>query len=157
MHFTFVIRFNCLNIAKCDIIVFATYTGTVDKECERFKILSFTDAQFKCLIFVCGLRSAGDAEVRTRILSKIEQNQNITLEQVTLECQRLVNLKLDSHMVQQSLSATTAAVNSVKKQQNPTSQRSMHKKSPSACWNCGGWHFAQKCLFKIYRSRVSKK
>ena len=37
-----------------------------------------------CLMFVCG--SAGDAEVRTRILSKIEQNPDITLQQVAVEC-----------------------------------------------------------------------
>ena len=108
---------------------------------KSVKALKFrlSEAQFKCLIFVCGLGSAGDTEVRTRILSKIEQNPNITPQQVTVECQRLVNFKHDSHIVQQSVPATTPAVNAVQKQQNPTSPSSTHKKLPSACWNCGGW------------------
>ena len=92
----------------------------------------------------------GDAEVWTRILSKIEQNPDITLQQVAVECQRLVNLKHDSHMIQQSVLATILAVNTVQKQQNPMSPGSTHKKLPSACWNCDGWHFAQKCLFKTH-------
>ena len=56
----FNMRFNCLNITKSDSTDFSTYAGTVNRECERFKITSITDAQFKCLIFVCGLRSAED-------------------------------------------------------------------------------------------------
>ena len=40
------ICFNCLNITKCDWVDFTTYAGTVNKECERFKISSIMDAQF---------------------------------------------------------------------------------------------------------------
>ena len=68
----FNMHFNCLNITKSDSTDFSTYPGIVNRECERFKITLITDAQFKCLIFVCGLRSADDADIRTRILSKIE-------------------------------------------------------------------------------------
>ena len=91
-----------------------------------FKISSITDVQFKCLIFVCGLRSAGDADIQTIFLSKLEQNPDITL-QVAVECQRLVNIKHDSHMVQQSALATRPAVNAVQKQLNPTSPNSTRK------------------------------
>ena len=78
--------FNCLNITKCDTVDFTTYAGIVNKKCGRFKITSITDEQSKCLIFACGLRSAGDRNVRRRILSKIEQNPDITLRQVGKEC-----------------------------------------------------------------------
>ena len=93
-------RFNCFNITKCDTEDFRTYSGLVNKQCERFKISTITDEQFKCLIFACRLRSASNRDVHTRILSKIEQNPDITLQQVTEECRRLVNLKQDSDMVQ---------------------------------------------------------
>ena len=79
-------RFNCPSITKCDAEDFTTYTGFVNKQYERFKISTITDEQLKCLIFACGLRSASDRDVHTRILSKIEQNPNITLQQVTEEC-----------------------------------------------------------------------
>ena len=68
--------------------------------CEQFKTTSVTDAQIKCLIFVCGLRLASHANIYTRILSKIEQNPKITLQQVVVVCQQLVNLKHESMMVQ---------------------------------------------------------
>ena len=142
------IHFNCLNITKCDTVNFTICAGTVNKERESFKILSIMDTQFKCLLFVDGLRSAGDAEVWTRILSKLEKNPDITLQQVAVECQWFMNLKHDLHMVQQSVPATIPAVNTVQKQQNPTSPGSTHKKSPSAGWNCGSWHFTWKYPFK---------
>ena len=39
----FNICFNCLNITKCDTVDFTTYAGTVNKECEQFKISSIMD------------------------------------------------------------------------------------------------------------------
>ena len=136
----FNICFNCLNIKKCDTVDFTTKAGTVNKECERVKI---------------SLRSADNAEGWTRILSKIERNPDITL-QVAVECQQLMNLKHDLHIVQQPVPATTFAVNTVKKKQNSTSLVSTHKKT-SSCWNCGGWHFTRKCPFKIHHCHQCKQ
>ena len=93
-------RFNWLNITKCDTEDFMTYSGFINKQCKWFKISTITDKQFKCLIFACRLRSASDRDVCIRILSKIEQNPDITLQQVTEQCRWLVNLKHDSDMVQ---------------------------------------------------------
>ena len=47
-------RFNSLNITKCDTVDLMTFAGTVNKECEGFKISSITGEQYKCLIFVYG-------------------------------------------------------------------------------------------------------
>ena len=41
-------------------------------------------------------------------------------------------------MVQQS---TASAGNTLQKQHHPTPQTSTSIKPPSACWNCGSWHF----------------
>ena len=117
---------------------------------------TITNAQLKCL-FVCGLRSTGDAEIWTRILSKIELNPNITQQQIAVECQQLVNLKHDSQIVQQLVLATTPAINTIQKQQNPILSSSTHKKPPSGCWNCGDWHFTQKCPFKTHHCCKCKK
>lgn len=155
----FNMRFNCLNITKSDSVDFATYAGIVNKECERFKITPITDAQFKCLIFICGLRSPCDADIRTRILSKIEQNPDMTLHQVAAESQRLVNLKHDSTLTQQSVPSTTAAVNTVERRRSttPPALTNKNKKPPSRCWNCGHWHFVRFCPFKFHRCRKCKR
>ena len=110
-----IIRFNCLNITKCDTVNF-TFAGTVNKECEQFKISYITDEQFKCLIFDGGLRSARYRDVHTKILSKIELNPDMTLQQAAKECQQLVNLKHYSEMVQQSVPATTSTINTLQGQ-----------------------------------------
>ena len=52
----FNMHFNCLNIMTSDSTDFSTYAGILNRECEQFKIASIIDAQFKSLIFVCGLR-----------------------------------------------------------------------------------------------------
>ena len=69
----FNIRFNCLNVTNHDTVDFTTYAGTINKEYEQLKISSIKDEQFRCLIFVCWLKSAGDAGVQIGNLSKIEQ------------------------------------------------------------------------------------
>ena len=53
--------------------------------------------------------------------------------------------------------ATRPVVNAVQKQQNPTLPSSTHKKPPSACGICSGWHFAQKCPFKTHHCRKDIK
>ncbi|VDK71328.1 unnamed protein product [Dibothriocephalus latus] len=58
---------------------FLTLANTVNRKCEWFKLREFTDDQFKCLIFVSALRSRRDAEIRTRLLSKVEQDPKTTL------------------------------------------------------------------------------
>nr|AAX30452.1 SJCHGC03740 protein [Schistosoma japonicum] len=58
-----------------------------------------TANQFKCLVFVCGLKSPADADVRTTIFTRIEADPHITLQSVSEECQRIVNLKHNTQMV----------------------------------------------------------
>ncbi|RTG89983.1 uncharacterized protein DC041_0004207 [Schistosoma bovis] len=58
-----------------------------------------TEDQFKCLVFVCSLRSREDADILTRILSKPEHCVNITLLEVTSEYRKLVNLNHDTSIV----------------------------------------------------------
>ena len=75
---------------------------------------------------------------------KIKQNPDITL-QVAVEHQQLMNFRYDSHMVHQSVPATTITVNTI--QNNKTQrQQAQHIKSLFAG---GGWHFTHKCPFKI--------
>ena len=65
----------------------------MNRECERFKLGAMTADQFKSLFFVSSLQSHSDADVRTRILHMLEQEPNLTLQAISTECQRLLNLK----------------------------------------------------------------
>ncbi|KAG5881178.1 hypothetical protein JTB14_013605 [Gonioctena quinquepunctata] len=60
-------------LAKSDGEDFVAFAYKVYKQCEDFKINQMTPDQFKSLIFICGLHSVRDAEIRTRLLSKVEK------------------------------------------------------------------------------------
>lgn len=106
----FNIRFQCMNLQKKNSEDFVTYAGKVNRECERFQLKSMTDDQFKCLIFICGLQSSVDSEIRTRLLSKIDNESNMTLQKITTECQQLINLKHDTAMIQSAKSQDSSNV-----------------------------------------------
>ncbi|KAG5883928.1 hypothetical protein JTB14_032151 [Gonioctena quinquepunctata] len=83
---------------------FVAYASQVNKSCEDFKIRQITPDQFKCLIFVCGLQSSEDADVRTKLLSRIDgkEAETMNVQDLTTQCQRILNLKKDTSMVQGS-------------------------------------------------------
>lgn len=90
-----------MNTIKSPHENFIAYAAQINKKCEKFQISQITANQFKCLIFVCGLRSSTDADIRTKLLNLIDSKPDIlSLEDLTMECQRLLNLKADTSLVQ---------------------------------------------------------
>ncbi|CAH8517924.1 unnamed protein product [Dicrocoelium dendriticum] len=116
-----------------------------------------TEDQFKCLIFICGLQSHSDSDIRTRLLSKIELSPDITLQQITHECQRLVNLKHDTAMLERSSSNSTFNVTKTCLRQPTGTAADVLAKPPSACWQCGKWHFVKFCPYKKHRCSVCNR
>ncbi|BHF84439.1 hypothetical protein SprV_0902759000 [Sparganum proliferum] len=98
-------RFQCLQLFKRDCDDFITYADIVNRECGRFQLGYLTENQFKCLIFICGLQSPKDADIRTLLLSKVEENNTITLHGLAADCQASINLKHDSAMIQNPASS----------------------------------------------------
>ncbi|XP_062537890.1 uncharacterized protein K02A2.6-like [Armigeres subalbatus] len=120
------------------------------------------EEQFKCLVFVCGLKSDKDTEVRLRLLSKIEERNDVTLEQLSEECQRLLNLRHDTAMIEEHSAAVNALRNKQQRykrgsplkfhqagEEKSSFGSSSSKTSPeTACWLCGGMHYARECTYK---------
>ena len=152
-------RYQCFQIKKRPSEDFVTYASTVNRECEQFNLKDITSDQFKCLIFVCGLSSIEDAEIRTKLLSKIEVQPDITLQALTEECQRIVNLMHDTQMLQTEVSSLPSHIHAVSRErQQPrltgtSPRRAQQSRPPTSCWNCGGWHFARFCTFKDHVCR----
>ena len=144
-------RYQYFQIVKDQNDDFVTYAGLVNRECERFKLKELTENQFKGLIFVCGLQSSKDSDIRTRILAKIESDPGIFLQLLTEECQRLINLKHDTQLIEKHGDHSSVDViqrKSFRKPKSTTSSRSSGCDKPkSACWNCGEWHYVKFCPF----------
>ena len=54
---------------------YLTFSSGVNKHCDEFKLADLSADDFKCLIFVQGLVSIKDSEIRRRVLSKLESEQ----------------------------------------------------------------------------------
>ena len=72
--------YKCLNIIKQEDDDFVNYAGMVNTQCEAFKLKELSCDMFKCLIFVQGLTAPNDKEIRSRILTIMEQDPNIALQ-----------------------------------------------------------------------------
>ena len=82
-------RYQCLQLCKRDSDDFITYAGIVNRECSRFQLNSLTEDQSKCLISICDLQSPKDADIRTRLLTEIQQDPKTTLQMLAEECQNV--------------------------------------------------------------------
>ncbi|XP_055614966.1 uncharacterized protein K02A2.6-like [Toxorhynchites rutilus septentrionalis] len=157
-------RYRCLQVTKQATKDYKTCACRVNKLCVEFELGKLSEDQFKCLVFVCGLKAESDAEVRTRLLSRIEERNDITLEQISDECQRLLNLRHDTAMIEAASSST--AVQAVRRKQfdgkhsragrgSPESRSSNQRgAAPAApCWNCGAMHYSRDCPFIRHRCK----
>ncbi|XP_018317261.1 uncharacterized protein K02A2.6-like [Mycetomoellerius zeteki] len=152
-------RYNCMNTVKFQHEDFIAYAAQINKKCEDFQISKITANQFKCLIFVCGLRSPIDADIRIKLLNLIDSKlDTLTIEDLTVECQRLLNLKADTSLVQNAKPLNVAAIQT-KQKQSKTAKYSKNKKSQNLtkqgqkqpatpCWFCGQLHYSKDCTYK---------
>lgn len=137
----FAARYQCLKLEKNINQDILTYAGLVNKYCEDFKLSATTVDQFKCLIFVCGLTQPTDADIRTRLLSKIENEPTATVADLVSECDRILSLKHD-----------TAMVGNSNNQPFETNKIDYNKKKPKTnCWFCGGSHYGKDCWYKQHK------
>lgn len=71
---------------------YVTFARDINRKCDKFQLQSITEDQFKCLIFIVGL--SRDSDVRTRQLSKLEQDIDVKIKVLTNKCQ---NVKKKNH------------------------------------------------------------
>ncbi|VDO62351.1 unnamed protein product [Schistosoma margrebowiei] len=93
-------HYRCLKLTMNEDADFLTHVGIVNRECERFRLKSLIEDQFKALILICSLQSQKFSDIRTRLLSRLDQEPKLTLTDIANEYQRLMNLQRDTTMVQ---------------------------------------------------------
>ncbi|PIO66820.1 hypothetical protein TELCIR_11449, partial [Teladorsagia circumcincta] len=113
------------------------YTGLVN---QRHNMAEFNDVspeQMKCLVWICGLSSSKDADIRARALRKMEDNPQTTLKELSAEIQQFLNIRQDAALPERSTSSHINAVDSQSRKQEP----------PSPCFRCGAHHWSKDCPF----------
>ncbi|XP_053686599.1 uncharacterized protein K02A2.6-like [Sabethes cyaneus] len=151
-------RYQCLLTTKKNSDDFVTYASAVNKACEDFSINTITPDQFKCLIFVAGLQSEKQKDIRTRLLAKMEgetQADPMTLKKLLLECQHLDNLKHDTAVIENQ----KATINAIYRNEQRDPVKYVQKKMDNSreprrpCWQCGQMHFVADCTFTHHTCR----
>lgn len=105
----FHIHYNCLKLTKSNANDYVTFTGFVNCKCEKFQLQSLAEDKFICLIFIAGLQFSQDTDIRMRLLSKLDQEKNVTVKNHTTKCQCLLSLKQDTMLVQHSTNPSTTS------------------------------------------------
>ncbi|XP_037028712.1 uncharacterized protein K02A2.6-like [Bradysia coprophila] len=167
----FSVRYNCMKLVKKSSDDFIAFASIVNKECERFEFANLTSDQFKCLIFICGLTSC-EKEFRTRLLMKVESEAALTLDTLTVECKRLMDLKSNAELIVKNTPSSSAPQvkqifdKNKKKSAKPVEQSNSHrinnqnstKKVPyRPCWLCGEKHFVKECTYTKHLCRDCNK
>lgn len=131
---------------------YVAYPGTVNKQCEQFNLSNLSADQFKCLMFICGSNASTDADIRTKLLSLLDTEKEISLDKVTSEAIRLTTLKHDTKMVEQEHRSSESSVQQITRQKfSSDKQQHNNKKPKSACWHCGEFHYARLCKYKQHK------
>ncbi|XP_062715677.1 uncharacterized protein K02A2.6-like [Aedes albopictus] len=156
---TFNKRFHCLQLVKSEAEDIISYGGKVNRACEDFDFKNMKIDQFKCLVFVCGLKGHSYTDIRARLLSRIEgetPENPVTLQNLIDDYQRLINLKADTSIIEhQSSSKSSVHAVQVKKGNSRQQQSSKPEgKVPrTPCWQCGQMHYVRDCPFSDHQCK----
>ena len=126
----------------------------VNNLCNDFKLAELTTDDVKGLIFAQGLISAEDAEVRRRVLTKLENEQGLTLQKLAEDCQRTISVNCDSKTIEESRvvqirktrnKSTAYSRQKDKRQMSGSKPRNKQnanwlKKPPGPWYHCRKWH-----------------
>ncbi|XP_062711649.1 uncharacterized protein LOC134289601 [Aedes albopictus] len=102
-------RYQCLQTVKDDTEDIVAYSCKANRACVDFKIAELSEEQFKSLIFLCGLKSSKDSDIRMRLITKLNESSDITLTKILEDCRSLMNLKNDNVLVEKQSSSSVHA------------------------------------------------
>ena len=116
-------RWKSLNLTKRDSDDYLGFASVVNKNGDDFKLGEFSADNLKCLIFAQGLVSAKDAEIRRRVLSKLENEPNLTLQKLAEDYQRIVSVRKDPKNIEESGFAYVRKVKHRSQSYSPVKER----------------------------------
>ena len=136
-------RWKCIYLPKKDED-YTTFASVVSKHCDDSKLSEFSTNNFKRLTFVQDLVSNKNAEIRRRVLNKLKNEPNLTLLQITEDCQRFVSVRQDSKVIEESGVSHIKKKYATKNQINHQLNRVNRRKNklfypPNRCFGLGNY------------------
>ncbi|XP_054746789.1 uncharacterized protein K02A2.6-like [Anastrepha obliqua] len=129
-----------------------SYAARVNAQCEKFRLSELSADQFKCLIYVFGLQAHTEADIRIKILAKLEEDSQQTLNSLVSHAKKFINLKKDTAMVEETKAVITNVIHANTRQsKNDATKNSKTNKAKipkTPCWNCGDMHYAKYCTYR---------
>lgn len=145
---------------------FDTYSLTVNRMCELAQYDSMSKEDCKCIVFVAGLQGDSYVELRTRLLQKLETNDNCTLKELTKECHSFISAHMDSIAIvgtDQTINIVQYRLKDKKFNKEPPSKEFEQTLKQRSCFKCGEkGHYANNCPKRSWRikkieGRTSKR
>ena len=159
-------RYACMRAQKEPREDIMMYLDRVNDMCDRIKYKEMSLDHFKSLVFACGLKDAEDLEIQRHILTKLEEDPTIKLEDLRARVEAYLKMKKNLATVKEKPDATTMAVKSKRndikdhrKRKESSSTNSTEEKNRSGkserkgkpnmpCTGCGGQHWKADCKHK---------
>ena len=116
-------RWKYLNLTKKESVDYLGFASVINKNCDDFKLGELSANNFKCLIFAQGVVSAKNTEIRRRVLSKLENEPNLTLQKLAEDCQRIVSVRKDLKNIKESGVAYVRKVKHRSQSYSPVKER----------------------------------
>ncbi|KAK5981553.1 Retroviral aspartyl protease [Trichostrongylus colubriformis] len=143
----FTTRYQCLKLEKSDPDDYLSYTGRVNEFCEKAKIHELDSDGIKCLLWIFGLKSQQEAEIRQRLIAILDREhkagRSVSLHELHQECENFLSLRRDSEIVAGNPKIVEATA--------------VEKRHEVKCWNCGGNHYARQCKSKPWYCKKCRK
>ena len=111
-------RWKCLNLTKRDSDDFLSFASVINKNFDDFKL-----GELSADNFAQGLVSAKDAEIRRRVLSKLENKTDLTLQKLAENCKRIVSVRKDFWKIEKSGVAYVRKVKHRSQSYSPVKER----------------------------------
>lgn len=162
-------RLDFLGAAKGPDEDASLYGARINRLHDDFKMDEMSGEHFKCLIFILGLQSPSDQDIRARLLQTLEKDpDNTTIDTFIDEVNRIRSLKEDLSIAPAGQPHATVK----KVQQKPRDDRKQNdrkhrprrreggpqkpksdSKPTMPCWLCGGMHWTRDCSYKANKCR----
>ena len=141
-------RVTCLQFIKSAEMDYITYGAFVNRNCDNFEFGKLKENTFKCLIFLRGLQTPEDAEIKARLLNILDSDKDelCTIDKMVSEVRRIQSLKHDATVADQNVHAVKSNQHKFREENS-----NIQEKPRRPCWQCGAMHFVKNCEYTNHR------